>query len=121
VIDDDEVARELLASVLEEAGYVVFQLPSPIGATSTIFREGIDVVVLDVLMPEMSGDKLARLLRSNSRLAQLTIVLVSGCQPTELSRLAQQVGADAVVSKSEVRTHLLDAVGRGKKQQRKQL
>jgi CheY-like chemotaxis protein len=115
VIDHDEIERELLASVLEEAQYVVFQLPSPIGATQVILRESIDVLVLDVRMPEMRGDKLAKLLRSDARLSQLTIVLVCGCPVSELAGLAHQVAADAVVDKSEVRTQLVESIARSKK------
>ena len=53
LIDDDDIAREYLASLLRDAGHEVFELPSPIGATRTILSEGIEAVVLDVIMPDM--------------------------------------------------------------------
>lgn len=110
VIDDDDIARELLVSVLKDGGYETFELPSPIGATQTIFQEQIDVVVLDVMMPALSGDKLARMLRSNPRLGNLVIVLVSSASMDDLKQLAASVKADAVVSKRDVRKSLLSAI-----------
>src|SRR5882724_4118946 len=110
VIDDDAVARELLVSILREGGHETFELHSPIGATQIIAKEGLDAVVLDVLMPAFSGDKLAMMLRSNPRLSHLIIVLVSSCDKRELDNLAKQVHADAVVSKRDARTTLLPAI-----------
>jgi CheY-like chemotaxis protein len=110
VIDDDEIARELLASILRDGGYEAFELASPIGATRTISREKIEIVVLDIMMPGLSGDKLARMLRANPRLSRLGIVLVSSCKLEELEELAASVRADAVVLKREVRQKLLPTV-----------
>jgi CheY-like chemotaxis protein len=60
-------------------------------------------------MPTMSGDKLAQMLRKNTKFSNLGIILVSGCEPEELSRIAGKVGATAVVHKSELHNQLLRA------------
>ena len=112
VIDDDEIARELMVSILRDAAHDTFELPSPIGATQLIASRSIDVVVLDLMMPALSGDKLAKMLRSNPRLRGLGIVLVSSCDIRELEDLAASVNANAVVSKRDIRKHLLSAVTR---------
>ena len=112
VIDDDEIARELMVSTLRDAAHEIFELPSPIGATQLIASRGIDVVVLDLMMPALSGDKLAKMLRSNPRLGGLGIVLVSSCDIRELEDLAASVHANAVVSKRDVRKNLVSAVSR---------
>ena len=110
VIDDDELAREYLCEVLRFDGFTVFDLPSTIGVTNTIVRENISVVVLDVMMPTMRGDKLATLLRKKTQLSHLGVVLVSSCERSELDAMAIDVHADAVVSKADVREQLSDAV-----------
>lgn len=110
VIDDDDVMRELLASLLTEAGFRVFELPSPIGATRTILSEGVDVVLLDVFMPEMNGDKSAKLLRENPRLRGLAIVLISSSEPAKLLEIADRVKADAIVCKADARLSLVSTV-----------
>jgi CheY-like chemotaxis protein len=110
VIDDDEIARELLGSTLEQAGFSVVSLPSAIGATRMLHAGQIDAVVLDVVMPAMSGDRLADLLRNNPRFANLAVVLVSGEGVSELAALARRVGADAIVNKREIREKLAATV-----------
>jgi two-component system chemotaxis sensor kinase CheA len=119
VIDDDDVARELLMSILVKAGGEVFELPSAIGATRTIFQEQIDVVVVDVMLPDISGDKLARLLRENSRGSDIAIVLVSSRPTEELESLAALARADAVVSKRDLRTKLADVVNAARERRRR--
>ena len=106
VIDDDEIVRELMCELLRTRGCEVSSTGSPIGVSKLIVQHQIDIVVLDVVMPDMSGDKLAKLLRGNPKLQQLTIVLVSSTQSDNLHRIAAEVRADAVVSKSELREQL---------------
>lgn len=110
VIDDDDIARELIVSILEGGGFTAFDLPSPIGATRTITDNDITVVVLDLLMPVLSGDKLAKMLRSNRRLKDLVIVLVSSCDLDDLRREAVRVKANAVVGKAALRKELIPAI-----------
>ena len=112
VIDDDDIARELLSSTLEKSGHDVFSLPSAIGATREIFQHAIDAVVIDVMMPNINGDKLARLLRQNSKGNTLAIILVSSQPIDELRALAVFAKADAVLPKSAIRTQLSDTVTR---------
>jgi DNA-binding response OmpR family regulator len=112
IIDDDDIARELLTSTLKRAGHEVFELATAIGATRAIFEHDIDAVVVDVNLPDISGDKLARVLRKNSRGSQLGIVLVSSLPIDELRALAMVAQADAVLSKSDIRARLEASVER---------
>jgi CheY-like chemotaxis protein len=112
VIDDDAIARELLSHELEKSGMEVLSLPSAIGASRLIQSRDVDAVVLDVVMPAMSGDKLATLLRHNPRFSKLVVVLVSGEDEVQLKQLARAVGADAVVNKKEIRQTLASTVKR---------
>jgi CheY-like chemotaxis protein len=110
IIDDDDIARELLSSTLKQSGHEVFELATAIGATRSIFEHDIEAVVVDVNLPDISGDKLARVLRQNSRGSKLGIVLVSSRPIEELRALAKVCQADAVVSKSDIRSRLETAV-----------
>ena len=112
IIDDDEISRELLSSTLKLGGHEVFELPNAIGATRVIFGHDIDAVVVDVDLPDLSGDKLARVLRNNSRGPHLGIVLVSSLPLDELTRLALVAKADGVLSKSNIRAGLQPAIAR---------
>lgn len=102
VIDDSDVARRAMAELLTQNGMKVVTLSSPIGATREVMRNNVDVVVIDLMMPGLRGDRLAALFRENGRLAKLGLVLVSGGSDEELSQLSLERSVDAVVSKSRI-------------------
>ncbi len=113
VIDDSDIARASMANLLAEAGLNVVELSSPIGATRAILSHDVSVVVVDILMPGMRGDRLATLFRGNPRFKGIGVVLVSGESGVELDRLLSETGADAAVSKSALHG-LLPAVIRAR-------
>jgi PleD family two-component response regulator len=101
VIDDSELMRASLTRALSEAGLSAVGLASPVGATRTILRESVRVVLIDLDMPSMTGDKLISLLRQNKRLHRLKLILMSGEHADVLDKLAGEVGADAAIAKVE--------------------
>lgn len=101
VIDDSDIARSSMVRALRAAGLTTLELPSPIGASREIIRNHVKLVVIDINMPTMRGDKLAALFRKSDRLKHLKLVLISGSDVEQLRALAQEVDADAVVAKSE--------------------
>lgn len=112
MIDDSPVARSALRQHLEHAAIDVFDLASAIGATRAILQNGIDAVVVDVSMPGLSGDKLVEVLRRNSRLKGLAIVLVSAKPSEELQEIARTCACDGVLSKEEVEGKLVPLLKR---------
>jgi CheY-like chemotaxis protein len=109
VIDDCEIARAEMLHRLRRAGLAVSHLASPIGATRVIVDQAIDVVVIDVQMPSIRGDRLAALFKGNPRFATLGVILVTGGSEEELEELGSTAKADAVLSKSEL-DQLVDLV-----------
>lgn len=112
VIDDDPTARTVIAGMLEEAGFVVHSLGSPIGATRAIRDHEIDVVVCDLNMPAMRGDAFARMFRKSSVLQQLRLVVISAEPRSELERLASEGTVDGVVHKGDLRRELVPLLRR---------
>jgi CheY-like chemotaxis protein len=110
VIDDDAIGRTLVCETLRDTFPTLLESSSPIGASRTVIQEQVDVVVLDVEMPNLRGNKLAKLFRENPRLAYIGVILVSACGREELSALGEACGADGVVSKHDIRTSLAGAV-----------
>jgi CheY-like chemotaxis protein len=110
VIDDDEIAREYLCDVLRRAGFLVEDTPSTIGVTNKLVRDQFQVVVLDVMMPAIRGDKLAGLLRKNAHLRELGVVLVSGAPRAEIEQLVSDLNPGDVINKGEARSKLAEAV-----------
>jgi len=100
-----------MSRLLINAGLRVVGLASPIGATRAIIDNNVNVVVIDVQMPSIRGDRLAALFRGNPRFRSIGVVLVSGEGEMELHRLAAEVAADADVSKARM-SELVPAVMR---------
>jgi CheY-like chemotaxis protein len=99
MVDDDSTTLEILAAVLEQRGHTVLQRDTAIGTTLAIIREAPDVVVLDVRMPGLTGDKLAGLIAA--REDDPPIVLLHSSVPrTELEELARKSGAQGVIEKT---------------------
>jgi PleD family two-component response regulator len=111
VIDDSDIARASMVNVLAQAGLDVLELASPIGATRAIIVNNVSVVVVDILMPGMRGDRLAALFRGNPRFKSLGVVLVSGERGVELDQLLTESGADAAVSKMQLHDLVSAVVG----------
>lgn len=110
VIDDSDISREVITHVLEDAGHCVVGMSSPIGATRAVIEHKISVVVLDVQLPSISGDRLAAMFRKQSRLSKVGVVLVSGIPYGELVQLGGSCEADAVVHKEQLVSQLALAV-----------
>lgn len=101
VIDDDPIVLEVVRERLEGAGFVVVVRDEPLGTTNVVRDERPDIVLLDINMPALNGERLAALLRSNRSLNSLSIVLHSSKSPQELLPLVEQTGAIGAISKSE--------------------
>ena len=91
VVDDDGHIREVVRFSLEQAGYRVLEAADGRAAV-TLFREHpVDVVVLDIIMPEQDGLEVCRRLRERS---QVPILFLSS-RDDELDRvLGLEIGAD---------------------------
>ena len=96
VIDDDAEARDLFTKVLS-AEHQVLTAPDWVSA-SAAFQPGIDLVLIDVNMPTLSGDTVTKILLKTK--PNLKILLTSAMDESELRRLARSVGAAGAVPKS---------------------
>jgi len=109
VVDDDEVCRAVVRESLEGGGFDVVELGSPVGMSSVVSVEKPDVVLMDVEMPAIDGDKAVQILLKH-RLHDCTVLLYSGKPAAELEQLAKACGASGYVSKSLTDVALASAV-----------
>ena len=112
VIDDSDIALEGMLDTLSAEMIPAIGMPSAIGATRTVLRYKIRVVVVDVNMPIVNGTNLVSLFRNNPKLAGVKVVLVSGLPRAELLKMGEDCGADDVVAKDEVDMTLVSTVRR---------
>jgi two-component system cell cycle response regulator len=99
VADDDRITRELLATMLRNQGYVVETVPDGQAAVERVGKGGVDLVLLDILMPRLSGLEACRLLKGMTSDTFLPVVLVT-VKTDSASRVeGLKIGADDYVSK----------------------
>ena len=97
VVDDDKNTRLFLRAVLEEASYTVSTARDGEEALGVMDREHIDLVVLDIMMPNMDGYEFTRILRESQN--NLPILMVSAKQLPADKHKGFMVGTDDYITK----------------------
>lgn len=81
VVDDEIDIREVVAEILEAHGYLVVTTDSALNAYSLLSNAKFDLVLTDIVMPEMSGMALRTLVQSNPQTRHIPVVFMSGYAP----------------------------------------
>ena len=101
VVDDDKSILQTTESLLRSAGYEVITHDTPFRTTEMIQTWRPDLVLLDVNMPGLAGDRLCALIRGNQRI-QTRIFFHSSNDETSLRQAVDQYGADDYVCKGDI-------------------
>jgi two-component system, OmpR family, alkaline phosphatase synthesis response regulator PhoP len=100
IVDDSELVLAMARDALEEAGYEVFTATNGIEANSYIFSKNKpDLIILDVMLPMLDGNKKAKLLREKEFSKHIPILLISSKSEEELTRLTAEAGVDGYIRK----------------------
>lgn len=110
VVDDEAVLLETIAYNLEQAGYWVITAADGASALEAARREKLDLVILDIMLPEMDGLGVCRLLRREKN-TETTPILMLTAKGDEIDKVVGlEVGADDYVTKPFGRRELLARV-----------
>ena len=110
IVDDDPITLEVTRERLEEAGYEVLVRDAALGTSAAVMRERPDFVLLDVNMPALGGEALAKMLCGTSAGCGASVILYSGVDTKRLAQLAADCGALGAVQKTAQRAALPTAV-----------
>lgn len=108
MIDDSKTVIEAVSRFLSVHGYRVIAAGTFIDIPKLIEREKPCAVILDLNMPALSGEQIAKFLRRYD--CRSPIVIFSGEDPQELERMRSEIGASFCVSKGRNMTDLLVAI-----------
>jgi len=100
VVDDNEIVLEMVRMHLEDRGFQVETAQSAFQMPQAIRDAQPDVILLDVKMPALRGDKAARILAERSFSKHIPVVLFSDLDEAELTTLVRETGAAGFVRKS---------------------
>jgi DNA-binding response OmpR family regulator len=109
VVDDDPEISAMIDQILSTEGYVV-EMARDGGAALARIDTDIDLVLLDVMMPDLNGLQVCRRLRAQERLAQIPIIIVTGLGGDAQRHAGFVAGADDYITKPFTAHELLDRV-----------
>jgi adenylate cyclase len=110
VVDDVAKNVKLLADLLTVKGYQVITAASGAEGLARIDADRPDLVLLDVVMPGMSGYEMCQAIRANPAHCMLPVVLVTALDPTQERAKGLEAGADDFLAKPVNRVELLARV-----------
>lgn len=110
VVDDDDFQRKLIGRVLGDAGYRLQFAASGLEALNLLRKSRVDLVLMDVQMPEMDGVEATRRLKAAPHTATIPILMITGKSEIETVKESLQAGAAGFLVKPCVRDTLLAKV-----------
>ena len=110
VIEDNEEVRENLAEILELYGYHVRQAANGIEGVKQAVEHLPDIILCDVMMPELDGYGVLNLLNENERTAGTPFVFITARTETEDIRRGMMLGADDYITKPFYKDELLEVI-----------
>jgi two-component system sensor histidine kinase/response regulator len=110
VVEDDELVCDLLRELLTREGYTVECAPDGAAGLARVAAGGIDLVLLDVMLPGVNGIELCRQLRASEPAVYLPIIMLTAVRGEAERHAGFEAGADDYVTKPFDTTDLLDRV-----------
>jgi CRP-like cAMP-binding protein/CheY-like chemotaxis protein len=110
VIDDNIDIRENTAEILELAGYKIFTAEDGKKGVEAALKEKPDVIVCDIMMPELDGYGVLHLLRKNADTEHIPFVFLTAKTERSDFRKGMEMGADDFITKPFQEIELLNAI-----------
>lgn len=101
IVDDDADARESLAVVMRARGHTVTCVPNGKDALAQVLTALPEVVLLDLLMPEMDGPSFLEVVRSYLRIQSLPVVVVTGLGDSPMIDRARALRVNSILVKGK--------------------
>lgn len=99
VVDDDAINRKLLARGVDQQGHAVTTATNGVEAWARLREEPFDIVLLDVLMPEMDGYELLERMVADERLRHIPVIMISALDQLESAVRCIELGAEDYLAK----------------------
>ena len=99
IVEDEPDAAEMFAEMMRVSGYRVVKIFSSTPAIGIITAENPDVVILDVMMPDISGLEVLRFMRREPKLENIPVILVSAKSMPSDIKIGMDAGASRYLTK----------------------
>ncbi len=106
LVDDEEEILDFLERILKNK-YTVFKVESGQLALNILANEAVQLVISDVMMPDMDGFELCKAIKSNFEFSHIPVILLTAKNTIQSKVTGLELGADAYIEKPFSKEHLL--------------
>lgn len=110
IIEDNEEVRENLSEILELYGYAITMAANGLEGVKACIEDPPDLILCDVMMPELDGYGVLNLLSENERTAGIPFVFITARTEKEDIRRGMNLGADDYITKPFYKDELLQVI-----------
>jgi len=110
VVDDDELVLVALVELISPKGFTVSTALSGPQALEKIEKTHFDLLILDIIMPQMDGYELCRKIRATKGYSEIPIIMLTAKSGEDAQKKGLEAGADLFLPKPIAPTELLDLI-----------
>ncbi|MCP5101219.1 MAG: response regulator [Chloroflexi bacterium] len=110
IVDDDLLTLNLLEMIFESADFEVLVANSGMNAIEQTAKRQPDAILLDIMMPNMSGVEVCQIIREQEKMADVPIIFLTTCTQTKAIEASENAGATSYLIKPTPRHELVKAV-----------
>ena len=112
IVDDDEFQHKIIAKLLEEENYHLIFATDGFEALSILRKTQPDIILMDVMMPNMNGMETTRRVKAISQFAKTPVIMITGKSEGKVVVDSLKAGASDFVVKPFDRVTLIDKIAR---------
>jgi DNA-binding response OmpR family regulator len=110
VVDDDPDTVTVLARYLQREGFATIEALSGAQCLKLVGENHVDVILLDLMMPEMDGFQVVRALKNNPATAEIPIIMITARDDIESRSEGMRVGVSDFLAKPVFRKQLANRI-----------
>lgn len=110
IVDDEKDLVDLMAVMLETQGFVVMKAFSGEEAITKLEEQKPDIILLDIMMPQMSGYEFCQKIKGDDRHKSIPVILVTAKVQSEDQKRGKEAGADGFITKPYEYSQLIQEI-----------
>src|ERR1700693_316784 len=110
VVDDDPDTVSILARHLQREGFTAIEAISGVECLRLVHEHRVDVILLDLMMPEMDGFQVCRVLKENPSTAEIPIIMITARDDLDARAEGMRLGVSDFLAKPVFRRQLANRI-----------
>ena len=110
IVEDEESIRELVCILLTARGYEVRGVADGQAALDAVAEEPPDLVLLDIMLPELGGFEVCRLIKETAETQHIPVIMLTAKKSLEDLARGEEVGADWYITKPFKTSTVIEAI-----------